>query len=62
LYQDENGEHTTWGFVQVWLDVVSISSSSLFSFCSGWTLVIQVLVVIFITDFSIGFCAGLDDQ
>jgi hypothetical protein len=48
--------------VQVWLDVVSISISSLFSFCSGWTLVIQVLVVIFITGFSIGFCSGLDDQ
>jgi hypothetical protein len=28
----------------------------------GWTLVIWLLVVIFISSFSIGFCSGLDVQ
>ena len=49
----------TWGFVQVWLDVVSISSSLLFGFGSGLDVSNWLLVVIFITVFQSAFVPGL---
>jgi len=54
------GLHATWGFMQGWLDAVSIGILSLLYFCFGWTFIAVLLLLTSTLVILLGSGSGLD--